>query len=283
MDTLNLVSNGSPHRPGWMDFCDKHAKTVSEEFFASFLVYLKAHPTSEYRPNEPIDFAKKFVDLFIKYFEKKLFDEKFIDTVETENCQPEGAVGWSSCSPHSTSGRCDFSTSSNGYNGPGAIDDLFQTSSGHDNFGDSSDHFHSNSHALTSDVHSPNSSQSTSSIKHKGSILKRFSFRKIKQRNLFKQNSDEIELATGSNENYSRERQLLDQKQMKRSKKHLKDSKHKLPVLLHPGGEVKKEGIVHVFNGEDAKGKNKWEKTRLVLYKTDKDYSLEFFSPPKVN
>ncbi|WAR02580.1 SH2B2-like protein [Mya arenaria] len=273
METLSLVSNGSPLRPGWMDFCDKHARSASEEFFASFLVYLKAHPTSEFRPRDPVDFAKKFVELFLKYFEKKIQNDKPADSEEINQKPLEGATGWSNYGG-------DFG-GSNGFDDSSAIEQSFQSSNGQDQFNESSNV------VVLSDEHSaaeaPSPSHQTSSMLKppKGSILKRFSFRKIKQHNLFKQHSDEVELSSGSNENYSRERHLQDQKQAKRSKKLMKESKQKLPPLPSHPGQVKKEGIVYVFNGEDSKGKSKWEKTRLLLCKADKDYSLEFFSPPK--
>lgn len=277
MDPGNLEPPGLAQRPSWMEFCDKHARSVSEDFFAGFLQYLKAHPTSEFRPREPIDFAKKFVELFLKYFERKISNDASLDS--------DGAWG-SGCNPNQgPSVFVEGGSGMNGFTGPGAIHD--EDSSQHEN-----DHFQESSSTLQTNYQdddrvnsfsSANTSNTPSTLKSKGSILKRFSFRKIKQRNLFKQNSDEMELASGSSENYSREKHLHDQKQSKRSKRLHKESKHKLaPITSHASGEIKKEGIVLMFIGEDSKGKSRWEKTRLVLFKSESDYLLEFYSPPKV-
>lgn len=276
MDPFNLEPPGSPHRPAWMEFCDKHAKSASEEFFAGFLVYLKAHPTSEFRPREPIDFAKKFVELFLKYFERKLSNDNALN-----GDRDSGATGCGAMAPNSNI-FTDSSSGLNGFTGPGAIhDDNLSPHDDTDQFNEPPFPVDNHSNSTFSSVHS--SSNTPSAIKSKGSILKRFSFRKIKQRNLFKQNSDEMELASGSSENYSKEKHLNDQKNLKRIKKHQKESKHKLaPITAHSSGEIKKEGIVFMFIGEDSKGKSRWEKTRLVLFKSESDYLLEFYSPPKV-
>lgn len=276
MDPFNLEPPGSPIKPSWMEFCDKHAKSASEDFFAGFLVYLKAHPTSEFRPREPIDFAKKFVELFLKYFERKIQND---NGQEDENAV--GAMGASVTGPGG-----DIFTDNldvNGYTGPGAISESNSSlHNDHNHFSDTASFNDADPVSSTfSSAH--NSSHLSPAIKSKGSILKRFSFRKIKQRNLFKQSSDEMELASGSSENYSKEKHINEQKNLKRSKKHQKDAKHKLaPITAHSSGEIKKEGIVFMFSGEDSKGKSRWEKTRLVLFKSESDYLLEFYCPPKV-
>ncbi|XP_052217545.1 SH2B adapter protein 1-like isoform X2 [Dreissena polymorpha] len=273
MASYNLGHAGSPQRPSWMDFCDKHAKSASEEFFTSFLMYLKAHPTSEFRPREPADFARKFVDLFLKYFDIKLRNDSTFNSSVTDKQPIEGATGWSDCQSNNDSSQ---------FNGGFGQEESFALSANHEGFTDS-DNTHSHDDVFDESGNNHSVTPSRSAIKSKGSLLKRFSFKKItgKQRNLFKQGSDEVELASGSNENYSKEKYLQDQKQLKRSKRRQKESKHKLPMFTHAADEVKKEGIVYVLNGEDSKGKSKWDKTRLVLYQTDKDFSLEFFSPPK--
>ena len=276
MDPFSLEPPGSPLRPSWIEFCDKHANSASEDFFAGFLVYLKAHPTSEFRPREPIDFAKKFVELFLRYFERKLST----DNGEGEN---NGSVVDGCLAQGGGGNFSDNNSEVNGFIGQGAISASNSSIHAHHN------HFNDNSTYPEADptsstfTSSHNSSHSSPAIKSKGSILKRFSFRKIKQRNLFKQNSDEMELASGSSDSYSKEKHLSDQKHMKRSKKLQKESKHKLaPITAHASGEIKKEGIVFMFSGEDSKGKSRWEKTRLVLFKSESDYLLEFYCPPKV-
>lgn len=285
MDSLSFEASASPHRPGWMEFCDKHARTAAEEFFASFLVFLKAHPTSEFRPREPIDYARKFVEFFLDHFEYKANKNAHSHLEDTFQKEPVDGAGLFTRHDRQQSGDSRGSPGLNGYDGPGSRsvhedEDLF-----HDNSSVNGGFSHDRGRErLDSATESHNSSNMTSpSLKSKGSILKRFSFRKIKQRGIFKQSSEEVELASGSSENYLRERHLSEQKHSKRNKKLHKESKQKLsPNLPHSAGEVKKEGIVYVLTGEDSKGKSKWEKTRLVLLKTDSSYLLEFYSPPKV-
>ena len=56
---------------------------------------------------------------------------------------------------------------------------------------------------------------------------------------------------------------------------------------VHPSGGdgfgVIKEGIVHVLNVDDSKGKSKWQKCRLVLLRSSIGYLLEFYTPPKAS
>jgi hypothetical protein len=278
MDPFSFDVGGSPHRPGWMEFCDKHARTAAEDFLGSFLVFLKAHPTSEFRPREPIDYARKFVELFLQHFERNIQKGAHDNQTARKEAAIEGAETWLNQTENGS-----HNSSLNGVNGPALIarsqndeNDSFNEEGSVHNEGID----HTNSDFPTE---TQNSSFASPPLKSKGSILKRFSFRKIKQRGLFKQNSEEIELATGSSDNYLKEKHLNEQKQSKRNKKHHKESKYKLtPNLPHSVGEVKKEGVVYVLTGEDSKGKSRWEKTRLVLLKTDSSYMLEFYSPPKV-
>ncbi|XP_045173945.2 SH2B adapter protein 1-like [Mercenaria mercenaria] len=279
MDSLSFDVGASPHRPGWMEFCDKHARTSAEDFFESFLVFLKAHPTSEFRPREPIDYARKFVELFLQHFEHRI--NKGAHSKDNETARKEMAIE----GPEMWLNRNEAGSESsaiNGVDGPASLarsnhDDRDIFDDEHSVHNDALEHDNS---GFTSETQ--NSSMVSPALKSKGSILKRFSFRKIKQRGLFKQNSEEMELASGSSDNYSREKHLNEQKQSKRNKRLHKESKHKLtPNLPHSVGEVKKEGIVYVLTGEDSRGKSRWEKTRLVLLKTDTSYLLEFYSPPK--
>ncbi|KAL4223274.1 signal transducer [Mactra antiquata] len=289
MESYSYELGATPHRPGWMEFCDKHARTAAEDFFASFLVYLKAHPTSEFRPREPSDFAKKFVEFFVQHFEYKINKNRFADENDTivKERVTDGAGMWNGLDGNNDSRNVSDNslTDMNGFNGLGShASPRTPSENGQpysDQFNVNEDSSQLNQSSLTAEA-SHSTTVASPALKPKGSILKRFSFRKIKQRGLFKQSSEELELASGSSENYLREKHLNDQKQSKRNKRHHKESKHKLvPNLPHSVGEVKKEGIVFVLTGEDSKGKSRWEKTRLVLLKTESNYLLEFYSPPK--
>ena len=271
-------------RPNWMEFCEKHARKAAEEFLDRFLVFLKHYPTSEIRPKEPVDYARKFVEYFLDHFEKKVNR----NSSENHNKILDSYPGSGN---DKTDGGAESSMQFGQVNQPDPTQNGF--SSGQPLFRTISDidedqfHDHSSLHDDYSDQEqgSITSEQPPLNIthplnKHKGSILKRFSFRKIKKKGLFKQNSDEVGLAVNSSDNYSKDKQETDRKVQKRNKT-TKVSKNK-HVVQHPPGNVRKEGIVHVLTGEDSKGKSRWEKTRLVLVQLNESYNLEFYSPPKV-
>ncbi|XP_072030089.1 LOW QUALITY PROTEIN: uncharacterized protein [Amphiura filiformis] len=45
--------------------------------------------------------------------------------------------------------------------------------------------------------------------------------------------------------------------------------------------DIVREGIVTFLSGEDNQGRQKWERSRLVLVKRNEGYMLDFYSPPK--
>lgn len=95
-------------------------------------------------------------------------------------------------------------------------------------------------------------------------ILRRFSFKSIRKSKLFKQGTEDGEPPSPN---------------PKSKQKLKKDTKHGVSSVHY---DIHKEGIVNVLTGEDAKGKSRWDKTRLVLLKTQSGFQMEFYSPPKV-
>ena len=268
-------------RPNWMEFCEKHARKAAEEFLDRFLVFLKHYPASEIRPKEPVDFARKFVEYFLEHFEKKINRHSSDGQNKILPSYPGIDLNDRALESSTQFGQAQTDTSHSLFSGG---QPLFRTISDVD---EEPFHDHSSLHDDYSDQEqgSVTSEQQPVNIthplnKHKGSILKRFSFRKIKKKGIFKQNSDEMELAMNSSDSYSKDKQETDRK-LQKNKKPSKVSKHKHAVQ-HPPGTVKKEGIVHVLTGEDSKGKSRWEKTRLVLVQLNESYNLEFYSPPRV-
>lgn len=276
-------------RPGWIEFCEKQARMAAEEFLDSFLVFLKNYPAGEIRPREPVDYARKFVEIFLYHFEKKVKRRSTDSDTKSFNANPpgdgSGEIGDSDILFES-SRHFDQESSQNGFSTGSHMfgQTIFRTVSTveeENNPDAASDREDSSDHeprSVTSEQQPHNLTHPLN--KHKGSILKRFSFRKMKKKGLFKQNSDEVELGVGSSDNYSKDKQETDRKTQKRNKQSKSSSKHKHSVQ-HPAGDVKKEGIVHVLMGEDSKGKSRWEKTRLVLVQSNETYNLEFYSPPK--
>ncbi len=52
--------------------------------------------------------------------------------------------------------------------------------------------------------------------------------------------------------------------------------------VRYPPEDIVREGIVNYLIGEDSQGKQKWERTRLILVKRLEGHMLDFYSPPKV-
>ncbi|GFN96601.1 Sh2b adapter protein 2 [Plakobranchus ocellatus] len=125
-----------------------------------------------------------------------------------------------------------------------------------------------NDHAHAGDYErdqSPERGLSPSRKPNKG-ILRRFSFKSIRRSKLFKQGTtseDGVEPPSP----HSRSKH-----------KSKKEGKNR---IANAHQDVHKEGIVNVLTGEDARGRSRWEKTRLVLLKTQSGFQMEFFSPPK--
>ncbi|XP_054768117.2 uncharacterized protein LOC129275626 [Lytechinus pictus] len=46
--------------------------------------------------------------------------------------------------------------------------------------------------------------------------------------------------------------------------------------------DIVREGIINFLSGEDNQGRQRWERTRLVLMKRNEGYVLDFYTPPKV-
>ncbi|XP_072163408.1 SH2B adapter protein 2-like isoform X2 [Diadema setosum] len=47
--------------------------------------------------------------------------------------------------------------------------------------------------------------------------------------------------------------------------------------------DIVREGIVNYLSGEDNQGRQKWERTKLVLMKGSEGYVLDFYTPPKAS
>ena len=46
--------------------------------------------------------------------------------------------------------------------------------------------------------------------------------------------------------------------------------------------DIVREGIINFLSGEDNQGRQRWDRTRLVLMKRNEGYVLDFYTPPKV-
>ena len=280
METRNSDPMSRAFSQPWVNFCDKHAKSAADNFLSSFLVFWKNNQVNDGSYKQPIEFARKFVEFFLEHFEKGLNEQSLSPDGKQFEPWPQNSIHLQgpdgsfspANSPHLTA---EENCSQNGF----ATNALYPEMQNHvedDDQGSFREDYSDQEQGYVDQLSNPSGSVG----RNKGSIFKRFSIRKMKNKSSSKQNSDEIELASGSSESYSKVKHASEQKLLKRNKRHQKD-KHKT-VLQHPPEAIKKDGIVAVLSGEDSKGKSRWEKTRLVLVQTDGSYLLEFYSPPKV-
>ncbi|BFZ05399.1 hypothetical protein BsWGS_08439 [Bradybaena similaris] len=234
-----------------VDFCEKQASSSAHNFVHNFLVFDRNHPAVG-RTRDPYDYAKKFTEFFMRYFDYELrrttLHSSSSQHTEVNSLSSETHATTTTTSPTTTTTTTTTtvpdSTSRTGdtqlYNGTDLnhhVDDYEQDSS-------------------------PDRATSPTRKPGKG-ILRRFSFKSIRKSKLFKQGTEEGEPSSPN----------------PRSKQKLKkDGKNRTSSVQQ---DIHKEGIVNVLTGEDAKGKSRWEKTKLVLVKNQSGFQMEFYSPPK--
>ncbi|KAK3607575.1 hypothetical protein CHS0354_011112 [Potamilus streckersoni] len=72
MASVNGDIVGSINGPNWVDFCDGQGQLAAQEFLRHFLVYIRSSSGAESRPRDPGDFARKFVEFFLKHFHEQI-------------------------------------------------------------------------------------------------------------------------------------------------------------------------------------------------------------------
>ena len=253
MSLVNGDLNGSTaSSQTWSEFCEQQAAGAAEAFAREFRLYVADHPTYN-RPSACQDFAAKFCDYFLEHFEALTVLKHL---TSDGGGTPHGSPTKSPKKRPPTLGVRSSTFDSSEQGAVGGVD-------------------------LMMGPHGEGSDLSPTSPKHK-SFFRRFSFRGIRStltvnrpfRQLFKQHSDEVELAspTGS---YSTDTSKKNRFSLTRG-----EQKAKMTKMLV---ECRKEGIVQQLVGEDQHGQTKWEKCRLVLIKTTGGHMLEFYTPPKVS
>ena len=280
MSAVNGDIDGASASPTWTEFCEKHAAEAARDFARSFRLYLRENPHYD-RPGACVDFANKFVDYFLEHFEAQTLLKHLTDGNQRGSPPPPGpppaAGGRSPCHDLASPRAPRLTLRSHTFDGGGGAEQ--QSSSGctlpggggtlgYDGGGSANPVVES----LTLDACRDYDHELQSPKQHK-SFFRRFSFRGIRStvkplKQLFKQNSDEVELSSTHSEG---------KKHKHRSDKADKARMTKMIV------ECVKEGVIHLLVGEDANGQTKWEKCRLVLIKTTGGYMLEFYTPPKVS
>ncbi|GFR77188.1 SH2B adapter protein 2 [Elysia marginata] len=224
-----------------VDFCEKQASNSAQNFVHNFLAFDRNNPATG-RTRDPYEYAKKFTEFFLRSFDYEL-RRSSAHNVNNHHTEVNSVAEAHGASPaEAVPTRTSENVPQNG-----------------------NDHTH---HAHVGDYereHSPERGVSPSRKPTKG-ILRRFSFKSIRRSKLFKQ---------GTNADDGTEPPSPQSRSKHKSKK---EGKHRT-TSVHQ--DIHKEGIVNVLTGEDARGRSRWEKTRLVLLKTQSGFQMEFFSPPK--
>lgn len=234
---MNGELSSASESTSWEDFCDSRAETASENFVKDFLDFRRVNGNCQV--NDPLQYARKFVDYFLKYFDEKLKRSSYYQ--ESNQTVPKLSL---SSVPHRLAPQISL----------------------HDDYDDDPQ--------IVPQVNLSRNGETSKSVKspnhRKGGLLRKFSLRGIR-----KKGKHQVE-------DVNNDQPTQDSKKHKHINPLKHEKVHKQSKLLEVNENCVKEGIVHVLTGEDAKGKSRWEKTRLVLLTKDGGSSLEFYSPPKV-
>lgn len=234
---MNGDLSSATESASWEEFCNSRAETASENFVKDFLDFQRVNTGC--RVNDPIQYARKFVDYFLKYFDEKVKRSSYYQ--DTNRTLPNPGL-----QPHRLSPQISL----------------------HDDYSDDTQVPQSNisrNGDTSKSVKSPH--------RKKGGLLRKFSLRGVR-----KKGKHQVEDA--NNEQLPQDNKK--HKQVNPQHKHEKLQKQSKSLETHVQENCVKEGIVNVLTGEDAKGKSRWEKTRLMLVTKEGGSSLEFYSPPKV-
>lgn len=222
----------STETASWEQFCDSRAETASENFVKDFLDFRRVN--SDCSVNDPIQFARKFVEYFFKYFDEKVERSSYLESNQTV---PKLSL---STVPSRLSPQISL----------------------HDDY--SEDPHLSRNGDMSKSVKSPHHK--------KGGLLRKFSLRAIRKKG--KHQVEDLNNGQPPPHDSKKHKHVNPSKQEKIQKQSKSVESHHENCV--------KEGVVNVLTGEDAKGKSRWEKTRLVLLTKEGGSTLEFYSPPKV-
>lgn len=221
----------STETASWEQFCDSRAETASENFVKDFLDFRRVN--SDCSVNDPIQFARKFVEYFFKYFDEKVERSSYLESNQTVPKLSLSAV------PSRLSPQISL----------------------HDDY--SEDPHLSRNGDMSKSVKSPHHK--------KGGLLRKFSLRAIRKKG--KHQVEDLNNGQPPPHDSKKHKHVNPSKQEKIQKQSKSVESHHENCV--------KEGVVNVLTGEDAKGKSRWEKTRLVLLTKEGGSTLEFYSPPK--
>lgn|SRR6218665_1011209 len=258
-------NSASASRATWSDFCEHHAASAAEEFAWHVGQYLQDNPM-----NSGCDFGEKYAEFFLLHFDAQTLPKRpaIVGSTSSISASPFASPSKSprrdmvrsrpmglSCRSHTVDTTSTSSSAAAAASDGSLVMDHVGRSKELD--GNSADQ----------DLVSP--------TKHR-SFFRKFSIRGIRNnmkplRQLFRQHSDEMEL---SNSNLNDDSSANGKLQTK--------SRHDKTKMTKMLVECKKEGIVNKLVDDDASGKTKWEKCRLLLIKTVGGDLLEFYIPPKV-
>ncbi|XP_069136210.1 SH2B adapter protein 1-like [Argopecten irradians] len=273
MASLNGDIPGPPKPAGsWLEFCERHALSISEQFYRDFLLFI-SRPSSPRvgtcgpTPRDPMEFAKKFVEYFLHQFDRQLKRSSYY--LDSHDQAPDAKLVSRNTDGSGDDRRPSVASSTRSQNG-GEIDRPL------------TDDYSDNVTSASPPPLSPTSPTPAMTTHKSKGFFRRLSFRNIKKKGLFHKSNHHSNSNSPRNGSSQQDGSMDSQHRKHKHGNHAKPDtgKHdKSRTSLQ--GEIIKDGLVNVLTGEDSKGKSRWEKTRLVLINTSGGILLEFYSPPK--
>jgi len=289
-------SHAPPIRATWTDFCEHHAASAADEFAWNVGQYVQENSVHVGQ-----NFAQKYTEYFLLHFDAHLVPKRslhtgasIVGTSNTSQVATKGAasalnrskttVGVTSSVPQSPFGSPSKSTHNSASTTRPQTSSFRSLRSVETNEPSiASIHLDLATDSLQSN--SLSASEKISPTKHV-SFLRRFSLRRSVRssmrplRQLFKQQSDEMELANGGTEPDVPSALVANGDKCVAKQRTGTTSKIKTTKIVV---ECLREGLVSVLTDDKSNGQAKWDKCRLALLKTAGGDLLEFYSPPKVS
>lgn len=251
MSTWNgsTIVDGGTQPSTWTEFCETEAQKAAASFARSYHQYCADSLQSNVDDNIDIHqdgtrFAQRFVEHFLEHFETEV--RRGFNAGSASELQADGSQDDSSLPRRNlqTSSSMGRLPELNGENN-GNVSPLSPRRGSLPN-GDSTQSHSASTASL--DNHASRNKQHSLQRSREGLVSRKLSFRNF-----------------GSNLRNRFRRQPTEKEKAKY-----------LPQ------DIVREGIVNFLAGEDTQGRQKWERSRLVLVKRNEGYMLDFYSPPKV-
>ncbi|XP_022096203.1 SH2B adapter protein 1-like isoform X1 [Acanthaster planci] len=238
------------------EFCEVEAQKAAATFAVAYHQFITENPPMDGVPVDESRFARRFADHFLDHFETEV--RRAYNTVspaelkeDRRNANDGDPTGSSPASPTDSEGNANVNTRLLSDSGPpGSRNGTTAMFNG--------DPVVNSRYSSNSSLDGNHSSRNINSVHHVKNEVSRLP-RKFSFRNMTENVINRFRKAHHSS-NQGRDR----------------------GIKYNPE-DVVREGIVNFLTGEDLQGRQKWERSRLVLVKRLEGHMLDFYTPPKSN